>query len=559
MMMYLLLANFYLVIFYGFYYLSLRKETFFRWNRIYLLGGMVLAYTLPFMEYSAWHAYTGYRPYLPVIQANDTVVVQYTAAEEVNLTTATRQYILVYGYVAGCAVAFLLFAFRLLGTLRLLNGRSRGKAFSFFGAIRIDRALGGHELINRHEQVHVSEWHSIDILLIELVKIFNWFNPVVYRYERAIKLQHEYIADGKTAAGDDIGYAELLVSHAMGVERRLLANTFSDKRLLTSRISMLLRDKSPQQRLFRYVWLLPIVVGLAVFSIACNQSGGDNGKETEMTAATGLDTNDFRKALGQQVSYSKDALANNMQGMLAVAYEKVGNSFESIQFLNRLGHGQEAEVLRVMQQEEVERLAPEGKNMFTITFKIQGLASTDLSSPPPPMSPDHTQLGDLVIIGYAAEPPPPPPVDPRSAKTDKKAPEIVVIPKPKIQQHLTIKVEDTPQDAAAEEGSDALFQSVEVNPEPPGGLRAFMEYIGKNYDYPQEAIDQGVNGQVQVSFIINKDGSLTDLKLVRDLGYGTGDAAIRVLQKSANWSPGIQNGRPVRVAYTLPIRLNLQQ
>ena len=86
-----------------------------------------------------------------------------------------------------------------------------------------------------------------------------------------------------------------------------------------------------------------------------------------------------------------------------------------------------------------------------------------------------------------------------------------------------------------------------------------MEYIGKNYDYPQEAIEEGVNGMVQVSFVVEKDGSLTDMKIVRDLGYGTGEAAIRVLQSSSKWSPAVQNGRTVRVAYTLPIRLNLQQ
>lgn len=111
------------------------------------------------------------------------------------------------------------------------------------------------------------------------------------------------------------------------------------------------------------------------------------------------------------------------------------------------------------------------------------------------------------------------------------------------------------------EGSDSnkIFQSVEVEPEPPGGLAAFRQWVGKNYVYPQGAIDAGVKGTVQVSFVVEKDGSLTDIKVVRDLSYGTGEAAVRVLEKAAKWSPGIQNGRPVRVAYTLPITLNLQQ
>ena len=88
-------------------------------------------------------------------------------------------------------------------------------------------------------------------------------------------------------------------------------------------------------------------------------------------------------------------------------------------------------------------------------------------------------------------------------------------------------------------------------------MTAFRKWIGDNYQYPSGAIDAGVKGTVQVSFVVEKDGSLTDIKVVRDLSYGTGQAAINLLKKAKKWSPGIQNGRPVRVAYTLPIRLDL--
>lgn len=104
---------------------------------------------------------------------------------------------------------------------------------------------------------------------------------------------------------------------------------------------------------------------------------------------------------------------------------------------------------------------------------------------------------------------------------------------------------------------EEIFQSVEIQPEPPGGIDAFRKWIGANYDYPQSAIDAGVKGTVQVTFVVEKDGSLTDIKVGRDLSYGTGQAAINVLKRAKKWSPGIQNGRPVRVAYSLPIRLDL--
>ena len=96
----------------------------------------------------------------------------------------------------------------------------------------------------------------------------------------------------------------------------------------------------------------------------------------------------------------------------------------------------------------------------------------------------------------------------------------------------------------------------EVQPEYPDGMQALRAYIAANYVYPKEAITNRVNGTVKVSFVINKNGEMTDLKVDEDLGYGTGEAALQILRKARKWSPGLQRGIPVRVAYNLPIRLN---
>lgn len=113
-----------------------------------------------------------------------------------------------------------------------------------------------------------------------------------------------------------------------------------------------------------------------------------------------------------------------------------------------------------------------------------------------------------------------------------------------------------------EGGSDnpnQIFTSVQVQPEPPGGMAAFRKWISDNFQYPQGAIDAGVKGAVELTFVVERDGSLTDIVVKRDLGYGTGQAGINLLKKARKWSPGIQNGRPVRVQYSLPIRLDLSQ
>ncbi len=90
-------------------------------------------------------------------------------------------------------------------------------------------------------------------------------------------------------------------------------------------------------------------------------------------------------------------------------------------------------------------------------------------------------------------------------------------------------------------------------PEPYGGAAAWNKFLGRNLKYPDMAVDGHIQGKVWVSFIVEKDGHLSNIVVERGLGYGTNEEAIRVLKMSPAWKPGVQNGQPVRVRYTLPI------
>jgi periplasmic protein TonB len=94
---------------------------------------------------------------------------------------------------------------------------------------------------------------------------------------------------------------------------------------------------------------------------------------------------------------------------------------------------------------------------------------------------------------------------------------------------------------------------IEVRPEFPGGQEAFDHFIKENYKNPK---NQEVKGKVYMTFIIEKDGSLSDIKVLRDIGFGTGAEAIRVLKMSPKWIPGKQNNNVVRVLYSIPISVN---
>jgi protein TonB len=168
-------------------------------------------------------------------------------------------------------------------------------------------------------------------------------------------------------------------------------------------------------------------------------------------------------------------------------------------------------------------------------------------------------------------PPPPPKVDqvkfvkPVVAKTE----EIVEEP-PKVEEIKDKKIGDKtiegdpdaeltveppgngPSQVVEEDNNIYNTAGIEVKPDFPGGLDKFYKFIGKNFQVPEE---EGLKGKVFVTFVVEKDGSLTDIKVLRDIGYGTGKEAIRVLKSCPKWNPGEQNGKKVRVLYSLPISI----
>src|SRR5690606_5091034 len=101
-----------------------------------------------------------------------------------------------------------------------------------------------------------------------------------------------------------------------------------------------------------------------------------------------------------------------------------------------------------------------------------------------------------------------------------------------------------------------IYTKVDVMPVYEEGEEAFYKYIKINYITPN--VNKSIKGQIIVQFIVEKDGSLTDIKVVEDLGYGTGEEAVWVLSKSKKWIPGYKDGYPVRVRYTVPISLSIK-
>lgn len=168
---------------------------------------------------------------------------------------------------------------------------------------------------------------------------------------------------------------------------------------------------------------------------------------------------------------------------------------------------------------------------------------------------------DIMEIPPTEQPPPPPPKI--------QLPEIIEVPdeeeiEEEIEVELDVEVtEETViedivfEEAPAEEEVEEVFTIVEDQPEFPGGMAAFYKYVGDQMDYPSQARRMGIEGRVYVQFVVDKDGTVTEVKAVKGIGAGCDEEAERVLRQAPKFKPGKQRGRAVKVRMVLPIIFKL--
>lgn len=127
-----------------------------------------------------------------------------------------------------------------------------------------------------------------------------------------------------------------------------------------------------------------------------------------------------------------------------------------------------------------------------------------------------------------------------------------------VQQDEVIEVYEAPEVIEDEVVEPEIFQIVEEMPSFPGGETKLMEYVAKNIKYPQIARETGIQGRVFVGFVVEPDGSISNVKLLRGIGGGCDEEAMRVIKSLPKWKPGKQRGKAVRVSYQIPVYFKLQ-
>ncbi len=262
----------------------LKRETFFQWNRAYLIGTYSLSLILPWIKIDAFRTAVPetFNGYSELLWNLDQKPVLLNAEVSQGFSLSWQEWIFVSGVLLA-SVWFILKMYRLYrlkhkGTIQYFKDFTQilvpesHVAFSFFKSIFL-----GDQLVNKeydaiisHEMVHIKQRHSLDLLFFELMRIMGWFNPLVYVYQNRIAELHEFIADSKVPKTERAAHYELLLSQVFETQNISFVNQFFKSSLIKKRIVMLQKSKSKKVWQLKYFLLVPIVLGM-LFYTSCKQ------------------------------------------------------------------------------------------------------------------------------------------------------------------------------------------------------------------------------------------------------------------------------------------------
>ena len=347
-----------------------------------------------------------------------------------------------------------------------------------------------------HELIHVTQKHTFDILFIESLKVLFWFNPIFIFYKKAIQLNHEFLADEKVVQSyNNVPfYQNLLISKANANPTYYLASNLNYS-VTKKRLIMMTKTTSTTRAALKTVVLIPVITAL-VFSL-CTKVVAQEKKSQNKKESTQQSTNPS-EVWKNTVFLFRDANGKIITGKkYSELTEKERNNIPP----------PPPPAMRSAAKNQKETKV-KSKNTETIYI--------DMTSDGPRMNKKNQKSVKSNDI-----PPPPPP----------------------------------PKEARNSQDKDLVHNTAGITEKPtyPGGIQEFYKFVGQNFNTPKDMTGAKVKGKVYITFVIEKDGSITEIRNIRDFGYGSGEEAIRVMKLSPKWIPGKLNNDNVRVMYSLPI------
>ncbi len=452
--------------------------------------------------------------------------------------------------------------------VNIITGRHM--PFSFMNRIYINSGFLSHpklSIILKHEQVHCNHWHSLDVLFVELLSCVFWFNPILSLYKKRLKANHEFIADDLSRKESLQEYKSLLRSSFEQNYKLSFANSFFNSKI-KSRIMSL--ESKKKKSVFRYFGILPIILVLGMYMSQNNVAPPDvNPKEIYKEILNlrkeckDLPIGEALKKFNDYYTDRSDGLdTEEIQDFQTTMTEQGAKNGMRITFLNNKEFGNlqfvvPFEKLESFKKGEETEAYSQMINGNTVTDRMmKRLHDDDLSNDPL-----------IVINGSWAS-----------------VTEYLKVKSASSSTHMTEKLAISKYGEKGKYGAiimeDVKFRNeaqgdeVDEMPRFPGcehiknkeersqcSQMELIKFIGTNLDYPQEARKKGVEGTCVVKFVVEQDGSLSGIEIMKDIGYGTGEESLKAVnainQQNIKWIPGIKDGKKVKVEFKLPIKFKL--
>jgi TonB family protein len=616
------------------YALFLRNERFFTLNRIYLVSGILFSMIFPLFT---WH-YTVILPIVPSVEISEPQVQGIIVPEE----SFNPQNLLLLVYLAG--ILYLSYrilrqtlpVFRIIrksethlySSAKLIRTDAYPASFSFFSFVFVNPSIDEtetNEIVN-HELEHIRQQHWIDLLLFEILRTMQWFNPVSWLYGHLIRQNHEYLADERALqrSSNPAIYRAALLNQMFGGPVISLANSFNYS-LNKKRFNMMKQKIESPLRKLKLLLALPLIAGVfyAFATPEYKYIQSSNNPETQLLIPEGKTVNgkviseDGKPLKGATVIIKGSTIGtvtdekgnfklivsdNSPLVISYVGFETVSQPLSqsemtitlkrkivSIEFDNKTSETRKNEQIEVIKsnalvivdgkeitKDELEKISPDkiesisvlknesatilygekGKDgVILLTLKNDGQTNQSLklqaNSPLIFKNTDGSGSRPLIVKdGLIAE----------NENVNNIPPETI--------ESINVLKGESATKKYGEKGKNGVVEItlkhpdeksiiVESMPEFPGGVEALKKFVSESLQYPKEALEKGIQGQVMVGFVVSKSGEITDVRIKSGIDPSLDNEAVRIAKSMPKWTPGKQNGQGVDVFYKMPVNFSL--
>ena len=390
--LYLFESGISLTLLYSIYWLFLKKDTFFNRNRIFLAVSILFSMIIPLINIQLA---PGTDSFAQFIQLDEVLISPEMSRSFTSILLAKSVSLLLVIYLLGFSFFSGILIFRLyqiwnwiqkgesssIGKIKIIRVRQNISPFSFFNWVFLPEnhsaELENEEIIN-HEKVHIQQVHTLDLLVSELLIVFQWFNPIVWLYRFSFKEIHEYTADSLVLKkGTNLNnYQNLIMNQIFGIQFFPVGNNFN-KSLIKKRIIMMTKSKSSKAANIKLLFMVPAIL-LLVLNFSCSSSDDNmevSGQETIPQAAIENDIPDvevaeeiffiveempefegddkgekFREYIGENLIYPEKAAQNKISGRVFVQFiVKSDGTVANVKVVRGVDPLLDAEAIRVIE------------------------------------------------------------------------------------------------------------------------------------------------------------------------------------------------------------------